>query len=213
MVSSEPLASSILTSVLAAGIAIADQDEHGNHRPDDLGRRAVVERGRHRALRFPERRDRIDHDAEDGDRDRHADPEDQHVQPVDLAAQRRHADAQVEVGPGRHGGGGPQHQGCAGRERTLHHLHGQTDSRTLNRRPPPAALNPCRTLSGRQHGRLARVSHQPLQSPGEAATFLFGEKPTHFTCPSVRLDHEPARTCRWLRAAQSNPRPVTRKYR
>ena len=103
----------------------------------DFGLGVVVEGRRHRALRFPERRDRIDHDAEHRRGDRHADPQDQHVQAVDLAAQFRDADPQVEVGPGGHRGAGPEQQAEAGHERTLHHLHGQENSRNVDRRRPP----------------------------------------------------------------------------
>ena len=72
-----------------------DEDQHRDHRPDHLGLGVVQQLGvRHRAGRFSEAHQRIDHPAEDEHADPHAPPEHQHVDGVgaarDLADARRH---------------------------------------------------------------------------------------------------------------------------
>ncbi len=76
------------------------QDHDRDDRPDDLGAGGVIEVRGDRALRAAEFHDRVDHHAEHRHGDRHADPQDQHVQSVDAAAQLRDADRHVQL-PGR----------------------------------------------------------------------------------------------------------------
>ena len=196
-----------------------DEDDHRDQRPDDFGARAVVERGRHRALRLTERRDRVDHHAEHGHGDRDADPEDQHVQAVDLAAQLGDAFAQVQ-GPGGHGGARAQQRKadhCRGRKGPLHHLLWHYKLPCVKPAPPslPGRLpDPCRARSPRPlRGTLARPPDRPAQARGHSAAFILRQEPTHLAgVPAVRLDGSRLGCSAASGAAQFNRRPMACKY-
>ena len=168
-----------------------------NDRPDDLGRGAVIEVRGHRALRVPELHDRIDHHAEHRDGDHHADPEDQHVQAVDVAAQLRHADRHVQL-PGREAppGGQTLRQPAAASDLRhcamlpiFYHLHAECCAEiAADRDAAHATLYACSS----KRGRFVHIPHQLLETSRETAALVLREKPAHFAGAAVRLEHESA---------------------
>ena len=152
-----------------------DEDDDRDHGPDDLGLGVVLEGGRHGAFRLTERGDRIDHHAEHGHGNGDADPEDQHVQAVDLAAQFGDALAQVQ-GPGGRRRSRPQRgQGRRrnGPEGTLH-LHWHYRNSRVKQAPP------C-------WRRLPFPSRTPVTSTGHPA------RGTRSTCPPTGGAARPGR--------------------
>ena len=91
----------------------ADEDDERHDRPQDLHLGALVERGRGDAAGFAVVDDGIEHHAKHANADHHADPEDDHVQVVNLPAHlggaRRHIDL-VGFSTGGRRGKAQQHQ-------------------------------------------------------------------------------------------------------
>ena len=79
----------------------ADQNHHRNNRPQHFDQGALVELGRHRAARFAVVVDRPEHDSEHHHADGYANPEDQHMQMVNIMADGgdalRHVQRQIGV--------------------------------------------------------------------------------------------------------------------
>ena len=79
------------------GYGQRDQDQDGYDGPDDFCLGAVHQRGvGHRAVRFTETNNRVQHPAKHEDADGDAHPENQHVQVIDFLAEIGHTDAHVK---------------------------------------------------------------------------------------------------------------------
>ena len=88
-----------------------NQNQHRHHGPDDFDQCAFMELGGHHTTRFAVMVDRPEHHSEHPCADSHANPEDQHVQVVDIPADsgdaRRHVQSVIGVGASA------PHQQCA----------------------------------------------------------------------------------------------------
>src|SRR5690606_19755340 len=78
-----------------------NENREGNEGPEHLKAGVLMEIGGGGALTLAVMQDRPQHDAEYDDPDRHADPEDRHVETIDLPADLRYAWVHVDFPGGK----------------------------------------------------------------------------------------------------------------